>query len=113
MTQHLLITKTDHKTIELAMAQQTRCVYIGKKEYALTAQEYQLLEALANASGKVLSREKLLRDVWQCNYPIKTRTIDVHVQRLRRKLGQTLIETVHGEGYRVYASTPSLLSQVV
>ena len=51
----------------------------------------------------MFSRERLLIDAWDYQSPGKSRTVDVHVQRLRRKMGFTLFETVHGEGYRLRA----------
>ena len=62
--------------------------------------EYSLEEILAEYGG---GREKLLRDVWGYDYEGGTRTVDVHVQTLRQKLGEgaSIVETVRGVGYRV------------
>lgn len=75
-------------------------------ELKLTKQELRLLIAFYNNSGKILSKDMLLRDVWNCPCIIQTRTIDMHVQRLRKKLGKTCIETIYGKGYRFVGSTP-------
>ena len=69
----------------------------------LTAQEFRLLHALARSARKPCTREKLLCDAWGYQSPGKSRTVDVHVQRLRRKLGDALFETIHGVGYRLLA----------
>ncbi len=68
----------------------------------LTAIEFKLLTVLAQRQGKVQSREKLLRDVWEYNSLIDTRTVDTHVRRLRDKLGPAAeyLQTIRGVGYR-------------
>ena len=69
----------------------------------LTFKEYQLLSLLAASPGRVFTRETLLSEIWQYDYYEGTRTVDVHIRRLRSKLedaGQDLIETVRNVGYR-------------
>ncbi len=68
----------------------------------LTATEYKLLVALLERRGRVQSRKQLLDIVWNVHVDIETRTVDMHVQRLRAKLGEAApwIETVRGFGYR-------------
>ncbi len=74
---------------------------------ALTPREFALLAFLARHPGRVHSREELLRKVWGYDYVGETRTVDVHVRRLRAKLGaaRRMIETVTGSGYKL--TTPS------
>ena len=69
----------------------------------LTATEYKLLLTLADRRGRVQSRSQLLEIVWESAPDIQTRTVDMHVQRLRAKLGEAgdMIETVRGFGYRL------------
>ena len=76
------------------------------EEVSLTATEYRLLVTLVERRGRVQSRPHLLEQVWDANPDIQTRTVDMHVQRLRTKLGPTgeLIETVRGFGYRFRAA---------
>jgi two-component system phosphate regulon response regulator PhoB len=71
----------------------------------LTRIEYRLLLLLAERRGRVQSRPQLLESVWEAQSDIQTRTVDMHVQRLRTKLGPAgdLIETVRGFGYRMKA----------
>jgi DNA-binding response OmpR family regulator len=70
-------------------------------EVKLTSKEFDLLTVLIENAGIVLSREKLLDEVWGMTYPGDTRTVDVHISQLRRKLGlQELIATVRGSGYK-------------
>ena len=72
------------------------------KNVDLTATEFKLLELLAQRRGRVQSREQLLRDVWEYNNLIDTRTVDTHMRRLREKLGAgaKYLDTVRGVGYR-------------
>jgi two-component system phosphate regulon response regulator PhoB len=71
----------------------------------LTPTEYRLLVTLLERRGRVQSRQQLLEDAWDIHARIETRTVDMHVQRLRSKLGDAgrLIETVRGFGYRFRA----------
>jgi two-component system, OmpR family, phosphate regulon response regulator PhoB len=71
----------------------------------LTPTEYRLLVTLLERRGRVQSRQQLLVDAWDIHARIETRTVDMHVQRLRSKLGESgaLIETVRGFGYRFRA----------
>ena len=72
------------------------------KKIELTATEFKLLTVLAQRRGRVQSREQLLRDVWEYNSLIDTRTVDTHMRRLREKLGPAskFLDTVRGVGYR-------------
>ena len=72
------------------------------QELNLTATEYKLLVTLLERRGRVQSRPQLLETVWDAQPDIQTRTVDMHVQRLRTKLGEVgeMIETVRGFGYR-------------
>lgn len=72
------------------------------KAVDLTATEFKLLTVLAQRRGRVQSREQLLRDVWEYDNLIDTRTVDTHMRRLREKLGVAAkyLDTVRGVGYR-------------
>jgi two-component system phosphate regulon response regulator PhoB len=80
-------------------------VRVDGAEVELTATEYKLLLLLAERRGRVQDRAKLLESVWDAAPDIQTRTVDMHVQRLRSKLGSAgdLVETVRGFGYRLKA----------
>jgi two-component system phosphate regulon response regulator PhoB len=79
----------------------------------LTATEYRLLVTLLERRGRVQSRPQLLESVWDAQPDIQTRTVDMHVQRLRTKLGDEgrMIETVRGFGYRYSAADRSAKSR--
>jgi DNA-binding response OmpR family regulator len=72
------------------------------KPMELTATEFKLLVILAQRRGRVQSRDQLLRDVWDYNSLVDTRTVDTHMRRLREKLGPAskYLDTVRGVGYR-------------
>ena len=78
---------------------------IGKR-LELTATEFKLLVLLAKRRGRVQSREQLLKDVWEYDTLIDTRTVDTHMRRLREKLGRAAkhLDTVRGVGYRFVES---------
>jgi DNA-binding response OmpR family regulator len=79
-----------------------REVAVGGSPVELTGKEFDLLAFLLEHPGIVFSREQLLDRVWGLSYPGGTRTVDVHVAQLRRKLGRPeLIATVRGAGYKV------------
>jgi DNA-binding response OmpR family regulator len=80
----------------------SRAVTAGGKPVDLTSREFALLAALLAHPNVVLSRDRLLEAAWGGEFPGGTRTVDVHVAQLRRKLERpALIETVRGAGYKV------------
>ena len=86
----------------------SREVSVEGRAVTLTRKEFDLLADLLRHRGRVLTRERLLERVWGYDYPGETRTVDVHVRRLRQKLGpaaEARIETVVGVGYRYRATS--------
>lgn len=84
---------------------QARRAYMNEEELQLTAKEFDLLRVLVRESGKVVSREQLMREVWETQWFGSTKTLDMHVSVLRRKLGDDAtrpryITTVRGVGFR-------------
>lgn len=72
----------------------------GEEEFQLPRKEFELLYYLAGRKGKVRDRQTLLNKVWGDNVYVVDRTVDVHVRKIREKLGDHYIETVKGVGYR-------------
>jgi len=72
----------------------------GDEEFQLPRKEFELLYYLANRKGKVRDRQTLLNKVWGDNIYVVDRTVDVHVRKIREKLGDHYIETVKGVGYK-------------
>lgn len=70
------------------------------EEYQLPRKEFELLYFLASRKGKVMDRQTLLNQVWGNNVYVVDRTVDVHVRKIREKIGDEYIETVKGVGYR-------------
>ncbi|MGN0777707.1 MAG: response regulator transcription factor [Aristaeellaceae bacterium] len=85
----------------LCLDVQGRTATLDGRPLTLTAQEFALLQALMQSPDAALTREQLLRTAWGYQAVGETRTVDVHVQRLRRKLGAACIETVYKLGYRL------------
>jgi two-component system alkaline phosphatase synthesis response regulator PhoP len=82
----------------------TREVKVGDQLVELTRKEFDLLHIFMQNVGKVMTREVLLQKVWGYEYEGETRTVDVHIRHLRRKLGpegESRIETIHGVGYKL------------
>ncbi len=98
-------TKGEQKYIEfddIRVEFDTRRVYKGGKEIPLKPKEFDLLEALISNRNLALSRERLIKLVWNFDYEGDTRTVDVHIQRLRQKLGLSArLHTVYKTGYRL------------
>lgn len=95
--------KTNQNIIQvhdLVIDRERYLVLKNKLEFQLPKKEFELLFYLANRKGKVLDRQTLLNDVWGTTIFVIDRTIDVHVRKIREKLGDDYIETVKGVGYR-------------
>ena len=86
---------------ELSVDEKERVALLDGRRVELTAQEFALLLALMEKPDIPVSREQLLRRAWGYQSMGETRTVDVHVQRLRKKLGGEYIETVYKCGYRL------------
>ena len=100
-------TGSDSLTIgPLSIDRASHLVHVDGEPVELTPTEFKLLLTLAERRGRVQARAHLLETVWEAAPDIQTRTVDMHVQRLRAKLGVAgdLIETVRGFGYRIRAA---------
>jgi two-component system alkaline phosphatase synthesis response regulator PhoP len=87
---------------DLSILPDQHVVYVKGEEVILTHLEFNLLLALVNSNGRVLTRDTLLNKVWGYDYYGDTRTVDVHVRRLRQKLGAAAdyVKTIRGTGYK-------------
>ena len=85
----------------LHIDQRARAVQFDGQPIALTPKEYDLLLFLAVEPGAVRGRDQLIREVWDEHWWGSTKTLDVHVASLRKKLRPELIETVRSVGYRI------------
>jgi DNA-binding response OmpR family regulator len=86
---------------DVIVNRETHDVTVAGEPVELTAKEFDLLAYFLANSGALLSRDQLLDRVWGVEYPGGTRTVDVHVAQVRRKLGRpSLIRTLRGAGYK-------------
>ena len=92
-------TKICYKNIEIIpdMAK----VMVGGKEIELTSKEFDILLTLVKYPGRVYTRERLLEMLWDYSAIVDDRIVDSHIKNLRHKIGEGVIETVRGRGYRV------------
>jgi two-component system alkaline phosphatase synthesis response regulator PhoP len=85
---------------DLVINRERYLVLRGSKEFHLPRKEFEVLHFLASRKGKVIDRQTLLNEVWGPNVFVIDRTVDVHIRKIREKLGEQYIETVKGVGYR-------------
>ena len=86
-------------TSSLVVNREKFLVYTEETELQLPKKEFELLELLASRPGKVFTREQILSTVWGDETIVGERTIDVHIRKLREKLGESYIRTIKGVGY--------------
>jgi DNA-binding response OmpR family regulator len=86
---------------ELALDIRTRRARVGEREVELTAREFAMLETFMRHPDQVLSREQLLSHVWGYDFDPGSNVVEVYVRALRKKMGDGVIETVRGMGYRL------------
>lgn len=99
MCKTLSLSSKENQTDFLSINEEERQVTVNGQTCPLTQQEYSLLSLLTQHLNQTVSREELLRIAWGYVCPGTTRTVDVHVQRLRKKIGCPCIETVYRQGY--------------
>jgi len=80
-------------------------VVANNKPFSLPRKEFELLFLLASNPGKVITREKILEDIWGLGVVVGERTIDVHIRKLREKIGDSFFKTVKGVGYKFVISS--------
>ncbi len=95
--------QADLKKLEIAglvIDPEAFLVYRNGQKVVLAKKEFELLYLLASRPGKVFTREQILKSVWEESVIVTNRTIDVHVRKLREKLGDSYVGTVKGVGYK-------------
>ncbi|MFN3528339.1 MAG: response regulator transcription factor [Bacteroidia bacterium] len=85
---------------DLIIDRETYIVYKGNEQITLAKKEFELLYLLASKPGKVFSRDMILEQIWGNDVVVINRTIDVHIRKLREKVGEDYILTVKGVGYK-------------
>ncbi len=96
---------SDYTIGQLSVSTKRHEVTVGGEEVNLTYKEFELLVFMLENRGVVLTRDRILREVWDYEFDGENRTVDVHVRTLRQKLGEgaDIIETVRGVGYKIAA----------
>ncbi|MDF2433818.1 MAG: two-component system, OmpR family, alkaline phosphatase synthesis response regulator PhoP [Mucilaginibacter sp.] len=84
----------------LVIDREAYLVYQGGNKVVLAKKEFELLYLLASKPGKVYTREVILKNIWEDSVVVTNRTIDVHIRKLREKLGDDVVATVKGVGYK-------------
>ncbi|MEG1835553.1 MAG: response regulator transcription factor [Oscillospiraceae bacterium] len=97
------ISKNDFSYNNVAINIDAHSVTVGGKKIELTLKEFEILALLLKNKGKVLTRDMLLKNIWDYDFDGETRTVDVHIRTLRSKLLNSgdIIETIRGVGYRI------------
>ena len=103
MSSLLMCQPANEAAKQLYLDDRDRSIYLDGTRSTLTEQEYLLLSELAEHAGQIVSRQELLRSAWGYLSPGDTRTVDVHIQRLRKKIGFKTIDTIYRTGYRLRA----------
>jgi two-component system alkaline phosphatase synthesis response regulator PhoP len=87
----------------LSLSVERREVLVSGAPVSLTFKEFELLTLLFENTGTVLTRDRILREVWGYEFDGENRTVDVHIRTLRQKLGDAgdIIETIRGVGYKI------------
>ncbi|MES2447675.1 MAG: response regulator transcription factor [Bacteroidota bacterium] len=85
---------------DLVIDREAYLVYQSGSKVVLAKKEFELLYLLASKPGKVYTRESILKNIWEDSVVVTNRTIDVHIRKLREKLGENYVATVKGVGYK-------------
>ncbi|WP_256005758.1 MULTISPECIES: response regulator transcription factor [Pedobacter] len=85
---------------DLVIDREAYLVYQNGQKVVLAKKEFELLYLLASKPGKVYTRESILKNIWEDSVVVTNRTIDVHIRKLREKLGESYVSTVKGVGYK-------------
>lgn len=86
--------------LDLVIDRDAFLVYRGEEKFVLAKKEFELLFLLASKPNKVFTREQILKAIWEDSVVVTNRTIDVHIRKLREKIGETYVTTVKGVGYK-------------
>ncbi|WP_412469026.1 response regulator transcription factor [Pedobacter sp. KLB.chiD] len=85
---------------DLVIDREAYLVFQAGNKVVLAKKEFELLYLLASKPGKVYTRESILKNIWEDSVVVTNRTIDVHIRKLREKLGENYVSTVKGVGYK-------------
>ncbi|UIR56571.1 response regulator transcription factor [Sphingobacterium sp. SRCM116780] len=86
--------------MDLVIDRDSFLVYRGEQKIVLAKKEFELMYLLASKPNKVFTREQILKSIWEDSVVVTNRTIDVHIRKLREKIGENYVTTVKGVGYK-------------
>ncbi|AIM36145.1 response regulator transcription factor [Sphingobacterium sp. SG20118] len=86
--------------MDLVIDRDSFLVYRGEQKIVLAKKEFELMYLLASKPNKVFTREQILKSIWEDSVVVTNRTIDVHIRKLREKIGEDYVTTVKGVGYK-------------
>lgn len=86
--------------LDIVIDREAYLVFRGAEKIVLAKKEFELLYLLASKPGKVFNRDQILKSVWEDSVIVTNRTVDVHIRKLREKLGEGYVGTVKGVGYK-------------
>lgn len=89
--------------LDLVIDREAFLVFRNGEKIVLAKKEFELLYLLASRPGKVFTREAILKSIWEDSVVVTNRTIDVHIRKLREKIGESYVSTVKGVGYKFEA----------
>jgi len=95
-----IVVQLDTQTEGIIISRETHLVYVDGVGIQLPRKEFELLSLLASKPNNVFKRESILSNVWGNNVIVGDRTIDVHIRKLREKIGEKYIATIKGVGYK-------------
>ncbi len=95
-----IVVQLDTQTEGIIISRETHLVYVDGVGIQLPRKEFELLSLLASKPNNVFKRESILANVWGNNVIVGDRTIDVHIRKLREKIGEKYIATIKGVGYK-------------
>ncbi len=93
-------TSAQIKVGDLLIDRTSYTIHVKDKEISLPKKEFELLYFLAQSPNKVFSRDDLLQNIWGADVYVLARTVDVHIRKVREKIGDDYISTVKGVGYK-------------
>jgi len=85
---------------DLVIDRESFLIFKAGQKIVLAKKEFELLYLLASKPNKVFTREQILKSIWEDSVVVTNRTIDVHIRKLREKIGETYVTTVKGVGYK-------------
>jgi len=104
MNKNILIQGEPSGVSSVKIDPESYSVYLGSHAVHVSRKEFELLYLMASRPGKIFNRHELYEQIWKKKYSSRDRTVDVHILRLRKKLGKDFIQTQKGVGYRFFAS---------